>query len=463
MVNYQNELKQLEHHYNSKNNEIVLFYGNGSASLSEILSHFLNDKTYFYYKARSCSDKLQTELFYEELKEEFPKGVTINKKYSDILSAMLSVPCKKRIIVLDEFHLFFKSSPQILDEIIKCVHNKWNNQQIMFLLCSSSNYWVEHSMLSNLKEKAYEISSLIKVNPLTFDEFKDYFEGYGLLDQIKAYAVFASCPDYRFNLDNNLTLSGNIIQNVLKKGSYYYEKGMNILPGELRESAVYNTILFELSSGRQKLNDLYKATGFSRAKISVYLKNLSDFNLVQKIESYNSPGHENTQKGVYKITDSFTRFWFRFVFQNYSKLELLGPEKYYHKYIEGSMKSFSQDAYVDVCKEYLLKLNSQGDLKHKYTNTGSWYGKAGTLDFVMQDENMNTLIACCYLDKPKMSMSDYEWDLYCIKQSKLKYDSLYLFSLGSFDEKLREEESKDERLVLTPENKFMNKENQSEN
>ena len=67
------------------------------------------------------------------------------------------------------------------------------------------------------------------------------------------------------------------------------------LSEELRETAVYDTILATLADGRHgKLNDMYAHTGFSRAKISVYLKNLMELELVEKVLGYDFEGYERT-------------------------------------------------------------------------------------------------------------------------------------------------------------------------
>ena len=49
-----------------------------------------------------------------------------------------------------------------------------------------------------------------------------------------------------------------------------------------------------------KLNDIYRHTGFSRAKISVYLKNLMELDLAEKVYSYDTEGRSDTQKGIYR-------------------------------------------------------------------------------------------------------------------------------------------------------------------
>ena len=77
---------------------------------------------------------------------------------------------------------------------------------------------------------------------------------------------------------------------------------------------MYNTILSAIARGKNKLNDLFLDTGYSRAKISVYMKNLSHFDIVEKVVSFETGGWENAKKGVYQIKDTFVNFWFKFVF-----------------------------------------------------------------------------------------------------------------------------------------------------
>ena len=54
----------------------------------------------------------------------------------------------------------------------------------------------------------------------------------------------------------------------------------------LRELPFYSTILSVLAENEPKLNYLFTRTGFSRAKISVYIKNLIQIDVAEKIFSY---------------------------------------------------------------------------------------------------------------------------------------------------------------------------------
>ena len=447
MVFHQQESQELEHHYKNPANEIVVLYGREENGLSQVLQGFLKNKSYFYYRSRSCSSKLQLQLFYDEIREDLPKGMRFNAQYPDILSAMLSVTCAKRIIVIDAFEHLLKAEPAFMDVLVSTIHNKWNNQSVLFLLVSEDVTWVNREMVRTLGSNAYEISSVIPLKDASYRELTSHFTAYDFVSKVMLYSIFGRhCGSYS-RLDPNATLQENICRTVLTKGGYFYEKSKRILPAECREPVVYHTLLYALA-GKQKLNDLHKLTGYDRAKISVYLKNLTEYGLVEKIESFDAPGHDNQQKGLYRISDPFAAFYFHFIYPHESKLHVLEPERFYRRYIEPSLRSYACSAYVDVCKEYLLTLQNNNELDRSFADLSTWYGKVGTIDIVSQNDDGQTLICYCNFDKNKMSYADYEWNRYCMSQAKMKSDILYLFSQSSFEEKIKEEVMSDPSVVL---------------
>ncbi|MCR5221927.1 MAG: hypothetical protein K6D90_03610 [Lachnospiraceae bacterium] len=448
MLFHQDECKQLEHHFGSSSNEIVVLYGDADCSLSSILQTFLKNKSYYYFRARSCSPKLQLQFFYDEIREQLPKGLHFNMRYPDILSAMLSVPCQKRLIVIEDFMYLFKSEPSVMDEIVKIIHNKWNNQSVMFLLCTNDALWVKRDMVKALSDNAYEINALIELKNASFRDFYAEMNGSDLSSAVMAYSIFGPSPDHLKMLDPAASLQENICRLILRKDSFFDQKSRHLLPDELREPSVYHTILSALALGKMKLNDLHIQTGYDRAKISVYIKNLNEHGIVEKIESFDAPGHENLQKGLYRITDPFLRFYFRFIYPHESMLAITEPERFYKKYIENDLYAYAAGTFTDVCKEYLYRLQETEDLDRSFTTFSTWYGKVGTIDIIAANEDGTTLIGYCNYSKAKMSYADYEWNRYCMSQAKLVSDILYLFSLSSFDEKIKKEAESDPSIVL---------------
>ncbi len=442
------EYKYLKDFYIREDNQIVVLYGDKRNGIREFLKDFLKGMDYFYYLARPCSDAEQMALWRNELKDELPRGSVIGNEYLGILTAMLNIKCEKRIIVIDEFQYIVRGCEDFMDTLIRVCADKWNNQPALYILVSESTYWVENQMVERLGRSAYEISGLIKVNELKFLDLVRHFKNYELKECVETYAVLGGYRQFWREFSKDLSVSENICRNILAKDALLHEYGMNILPEELREPAVYNTLLTAIASGMEKLNDIYKHTGFSRAKISVYLKNLIALNIVKKVDSYDTACRENAKKGIYRISDPFVCFWFRYVFKNLSKLYLYSPERFYQKYIAPTFPEYTSMYYTEVCSEYLELMNRLGKLSFKYTKKGSWVGKVGNIDIIAQDEEGNTLCAFCSWVKNKMSFEDYEWFMFCVKQAKLKVRDYFLFSSGSFDERIVLEAQGNENIYL---------------
>ncbi|MCR5420598.1 MAG: ATP-binding protein [Lachnospiraceae bacterium] len=436
-----NELKTLQNYYNRNDNQIVVLYGDRYSGRHSLLREFLKGKDFYYYSARACSDEEQLKQWYDELKDTLPKKTVIKEGYTGVLSTMTSQKSDsgKRIIIVDEFQNMIKSGNGFMEAVVHGAHSKWNQESVMFLLCSSSVYWIENQMVDKLKELAFEISGLLRLNDLRFLEFTSHFKNYGMEESVEAYSIIGGQPMLWDLWDDNRTVSENICRLVLKEGAPLNEYGNHILPNELREPVVYNTILSALAQGKNKLNDIYKYTGFSRAKISVYLKNLIEFEMVTKIDSVNTAGRENVQKGIYRIRNPFVRFWYKYIFKNYSRLAFMNGEKFFARYIAPTFKSYTAYCFTDVCAEYLDILNQRDKLSFRYNQRGVWVGKVGTIDTVATDDNGRTLVALCNWENPLMSYADYEWLMFCVKQAKLDIDSVYLFSAGDFDLELKQE------------------------
>ena len=100
---------------------------------------------------------------------------------------------------------------------------------------------------------------------------------------VEVFAVLGGVPGFWKCFDDRLGVKENICRCILNQDAFLYGEGQRIGKEELRETGVYNTILASIAAGNHKLNDLYQHTGFSRAKISVYIKNLMELELVEKV------------------------------------------------------------------------------------------------------------------------------------------------------------------------------------
>ena len=428
------ELKYLNNYYDRAGSQILVVYGQKHVGKQALLQEFVMDKPNYYYHARACVEREQQFWWGKEL-----AGMQIKTlkypSYGEILEGIISKPTQKKVIIIDEFQHIIKNSDSFMKELVSFVHNQWNRQDVLVVLCSSSIGWIENSMVSKIGEAAYELSGLLKVKELGFEYLKEYFANYTSEQCVEVYSILGGFPGLWKYFSDRISVKDNICKNLLDKSSFLFGEGERIVKEELREVSVYNTILASLASGNNKLNALYDHTQFSRAKISVYLKNLMELEIVEKVFSYDTEGRENAQKGIYRISNHLVDFYYTYMYPNLSQLSVEPALSFYNEYVANYFKTYTARYFGKVCSQYIEKLNEKNKLPFQAAEMGEWVGKVGTIDVVAEGEG-KALIAGCNWDKPMFTYDDYEWLVFCSKKACIEPEHVYLFSVERFDEKL---------------------------
>ena len=440
------ELSVLTQVFNKEENEAVILYGTYGLGKTRIVREFCKDKRAFYYMAKQASE-LQQKIFFEaEAKSQFDVDLSSNE-YTDVIEAMVNADPQKMVLVIDEFQYIAKKDESFMKAIIDAL--KSSAGKVMVVLVCSQIGWIGSELPNILKNNSQnKIFHAHRVNEIGFVDLVQTLERYDTRECVKIYGIIGGIPKYIDRWNKSRTVKDNVCKLILSPSGTLYNEVDRIIGSELREQAVYSTILYALATGKNKLNDLFAYTGFSRAKISVYINNLIDLDIVEKVDSYETAGHVNTKKGVYQIKNTLVNFYYRFVYANQSALNSLSETDFYDMYVEPQLNEYLDRYFVKVCQEYLLLLSKIGRLPLKITKIGSWVGKQGNIDIIASDDSGNAIIGLCrWKDRTvTYSMCLDLFDL--MGQAKISADYYYLFSSRAFDEKLKKEAAKEPRIIL---------------
>jgi len=262
---------------------------------------------------------------------------------------------------------------------------------------------------------------------------RSYFKNMPYRDAVLTYSVLGGQTLLWRYFDDSLSFKENVCKNILDPGSFLYGEALRLTEYSLRETSVYHTLLSEMAKGANKLNDIYHATGFSRAKISVYLKTLIHHDFAYKAYSFGNAGRENVMKGVYKILDPLLDFYFRFIFPNESSLLQMPADKFYDIFISAGIQNYAGEHFKSVCREYILRLEERGLFPFEIGDEGEWIGKEGTIDIIAQSDMGDTALGLCSWQK-QITHADLDRLEYCAKKARLEGDVIYLFSTAGFDD-----------------------------
>ncbi len=442
-----NELKKLDSIYQSTGSSLVLMYGRLGSSKETLLGDFTTGKTYFYYRSRQCSEEKQLKYLNEQLSAAFNVEGEANS-YDDCFKKLSSKDGSKLVVIIDEAQYSIKKGGSLFQSLASLKKEFNNPKGIMIIIVSSSIVWAQNTLPEIIGGTKSAFTDTIKLENLSFLDVVRAFPSYSVAQCVSTYGIIGGVSEYVERWNGRRTIKQNVCENILSPNGFLYSAAEGYISSELRELSCYNTILGSIAAGNEKLNDLYEDTGYSRAKISVYMKNLAAFDVVDKVVSFETGGWDNTKKGIYRISEPYINFWFTFVYPHLSELISYTPEKFFDTFIAPKLDDYLQLYFVDVCREYLHLLNMVDKLPIKLTKIGTWLGKEGTIDVIGQSSNRENVVGICNWTDRSMAYETYEKLLESMKLARINANTIFLFSATRFDSKLVQLSKENKSVVL---------------
>ncbi len=467
------ELQFLENRYRAAGGQLVVLYGRRRVGKTETLKQFCKNKPHVFFACRECTDKLQLKSFSDKLlKEDIPakKYISGFADWDQAFRAVTELPYgeARKLLVIDEFPYMCKGNagiPSILqnlwDDVLK-------DENVMIVLCGSAMSFIERELLAEKNPLYGRATGIYKMTEMGFYDAVKFFPDYSDRDKVLAYSVLGGIPHYLRQFDPKLSLTDNIKQNILTKGCALYSEVDFLLRQELRETPIYNSLIEAVALGNTRLNDIsQKSLVDDTAKTSIYLRNLIELGIIEREFSVEAGTKEraNTSRGSYKLTDNFFRFWYAFVFTNYSDLEAGDVDGVYDYAIKPMLHEFAALTFEDVCRQFVRELQKENALPFRYTQMGRWTGKTTVrdsekpegmriaeteIDIVAVSRGLKDyLIGECKFKGRPFSYGEY-LDTVCKLYPQQEKANFYyaLFSESGFDEKVQSEAAENGRLTL---------------
>lgn len=407
-IGRKDELKFLEERYQSKEGQLIVLYGRRRVGKTETLRFFGKDKPHVFYSCTECTDEQQLSAFSERmLRTGMPASQYLStfSSWEQAIRSVLELPgSQKKLLIIDEFPYMVKANNQIPS----ILQNLWDqilkDSSVMIILCGSAMSFIEKEILAEKNPLYGRATGILKMQEMSFYDAIQFVPNYSPEDKIAVYAVLGGIPHYLKQFHDEIPLSENIKQNILTRGSILYSEVEFLMRQELRETTTYNTIITAVALGNTKLNDIYTKTQIEKTKLSAYLKNLLNLGILCREFSMADATKEkaNVQRGIYRLTDNFFRFWYAFVFPNLSELESGDVDGIWDYVVHDKMDSFVSYIFEDICKQYLHLKNQKNELSFHFTKIGRWWNKTDEIDIFAKDaEESHILVGeCKYRNSP---------------------------------------------------------------
>lgn len=369
------ELNSLNKLYEENKFQLAVIYGRRRVGKTTLIKEFCKDKPNIFYVAEEYNDKIALENFSDKILTHFDMKAYISSFESWEKAFMyLGKQSKEErlIVVLDEFPYIVNSNKSIPSLLQNLIDHYLKDTKLFLIICGSSMSFIEREVLSYKSPLYGRRTAQYIIDPFDFFDSSKFFPKYNLEDCVKAYGILGGIPQYLSKFTDESNIQENIKRYILNKSSYLYEEPKNLLKQELREPALYNSIIEAIANGSTKLNEIATKVGENTDKCAKYIKTLLELRILRK----ETPAGEEgiSRKSIYRLQDNLFKFWYRFVFDNVSLIEQEMIDHVYGEKIQPELSNYLGAVFEDICTEYLKRKNKKMELPFVFDKIGRWWG-----------------------------------------------------------------------------------------
>ncbi|MFW5704887.1 MAG: ATP-binding protein [Nanoarchaeota archaeon] len=437
------ELKILEQTFSRKKSELFIIYGRRRVGKTTLCLNFIKNKTGAYFLASQQKEEHNIENFKKTLIESL-NDETINSlknNFEDIFRYLASLN-KEMIIVIDEFPYLIKENKSIVSVFQRIWDLYLEKSKVSIILSGSSISMIKDEILSAKSPLYGRRTGQLSLKKLKFKNLHKFYPKYDFENLLKVYSVLDSIPFYLNQFSDKLTFEKNLIENYFSISSILFGEGDFLLKEEFDSISTYKTILTEIARGNTKFSAISSSVGIEQTKLTQYLKNLLNVNLISKRIPFGEK-EQKSKKSRYELKDNFLKFWFKFTTE-YSYLVEENRPDLVVKRLDNTFSEYLGKIFEDVAREYLKE-------NYNVVKCSSWWTRQDLeIDIVGEDVENNVFYVCeAKWRNRKQTLKDLE---------ELKEKSKYLelgenvkfviFSKSGFKDNLLEFAKNNENLIL---------------
>lgn len=458
--NRKKELNSLNDLYLKRGFQFLVMYGRRRIGKTSLLKEFSKNKNSIFFVAEEYNDKLALEKFSNQILEHFKMNDYLDsftsweKAFRFIGEKALK---NKLVLIIDEFPYIANSNKSLISLLQNLIDNLLQKTNLFLIICGSSMSFMEKEILSYKSPLFGRRTSQMEVKPFDIFESSLFSKSYSNKDKIINYGILGGTPQYLNKFDYSISVKENIVNNFMNRNSYLFDEPKHLLKQELREPSLYNSIIESIANGYTKLNEISTKIGEKNDKTAKYLKTLIDIHLVEK--ELPILDKKTSRKSIYKLKDNMFKFYYRFIFSNYSLIEQEMYDYVFEKKVEPFLNQYMGFVFEDVSIQFLTKLNFQKKLPFVFEKIGRWWGhnpvrkRQEEID-ILAFSNKSALFGECKWYDKKVGVQTYEQlkDKSNIFDFSEKY--FVIFSKSGFERNLSEISESNDNLLLFDLNDF---------
>lgn len=414
MIGRKKEMNQLEQMYSNMQFEFMIMYGRRRIGKTTILQEFSKFHKTIFFSAQEKNDTLNLRDFSRLVQEYFDGNFIANfENWEDALNYFgRKAEDQRSVLIIDEFPFLAESNPSIKSILQHKIDHDWKERNIFLILCGSSVSFMLNDVMGYKSPLYGRCTGSMEIQPFDYLESAEFFPNYSEEEKLIAYGILGGVPRYLNAFDPKRSLKENLISEILADGAFLNDEPQTLLRMELREPAVYNSILEAVANGCNRVVEIADRIHEEKSKCSKYMLTLQTLRLLEKHIPCGES--DSSKKGIYEVIDHFYKFWYRYVFSNRSYYGMLGIDRAADE-IMGEISDYMGPVFEDICRQYLIRRAQAGGLPFVPYVIGRWWGnnpvikEQDDVDLLALDRKRERgiFVECKFRNRP-MAMDEYD-------------------------------------------------------
>ncbi len=403
-VGREKEIRQLNRMYAKDGFQMAVIYGRRRVGKTTLIDAFAKDKPTLYFTAQQRSS-LQNLVQFSRAAYAFFGLPEDTGAFPDWRSAFSYVADSARrqggrplLFVFDEFPYAAETEPSLPSILQIAIDHEFADTNVRMILCGSNEGFMESKVLGRKSPLYGRRTMQLKVKPFDCFDASLMLPGLTAEQWVTYYATFGGTPYYLAQINQAATYEENVTELMFDTAGILYEEPLMLLRQEMREPALYNSILDAIGSGETRPKRIAERSGVNASSLPKYLKTLIDLGIIER----EVPFGENpatSRRALYSLADPYFAYWYAFVSKNVGAIEAGAGIAAARKTAFGqALQTYVGKQFETVCRQWAVRENSEGGLPFLASSFGRWWGtdpreKAETdIDLVVADKESKSIL-----------------------------------------------------------------------
>ncbi len=369
------ERKNLCAMIDSDGQKISLIYGRRRIGKSELIKQVLKETKVksIYYECKQTTEQNNVDSLSELIGEAFDFPKPAFRDMEELLNFLFEKSSKSPFVLVFDEYPYLRGNVKGLDSILQSVIDKHKDTSgIKFIICGSYVDTMKE-LLAKQNPLYGRIDLTINLKPMDYYESAFFYDSFSEEDKVKLYSVFGGIPYYNRLIDKNKSVKENIINLIASPGARLENEVSMYLNSEISKITNANEVFEALAKGFSRYKDILDQSNVSSGPALVdVLDKLIRMDVVAKEAPIND--ENNKKKAGYFISDNLSLFYYKYIFRNISRMNIMDSDIFYEKYIADDFETkYVPKIFENICRQYLIRQNKKGLTEEIFEKIGKYY------------------------------------------------------------------------------------------